>query len=94
MDEFIARVGTFFYLMGTGCVILFIASDASSQVSATVNTDYNLLFFGVVLVVLGYIFRKRAAPPPAAERFKTWHKWQANRKSKKEEKAKAQQKKK
>lgn len=94
MDEFIARVGTFFYLMGTGCIILFIASDASSSVSTEVKTDYNLLFLGVVLITLGFIFRRRAAPPPAADRFKTLRKIRENQNKKKEEKSKAQQQKK
>jgi hypothetical protein len=91
MNEFIARIGTFCYLMGAGCLILFAASDASSQVSAKVQVEYNLLFIGVVLLAVGFFFRKRAAPPPAAERFKSWRKWQANPKKTKEDRAQAHQ---
>ena len=94
MNEFIARIGTFFYLIGIGLILLFIASNTASSYDPKIKTDYNYLFFSVLLLSVGYIFRKRAAPPPAAERFKSWHKMRENAKKKKEEKAKAKEKKK
>ncbi len=89
MDELIARMGTFFYLIGAGLIILFIASDASAGVTTAVKTDYNLLFLGVLSLSIGFVFRKKAAPPPAAERFKAIRNFRANQKKKKEERAKA-----
>jgi hypothetical protein len=94
MSDFIARIGTFFYLMGAGSIILFIASDVTAATVAGNRTDYGLLFIGVVLISFGFLFRKRAAPPPAAERFRTIRRYRENQKKKKEEKAKAQQQKK
>ncbi len=91
MDNFAARVGTFFYLMATGFIILFIASDASAAAKVLERADYNLLFWGVVLFVVGFFLRRRAEPPPAADRFRTIRRYRENQKKKKEEKAKAQQ---
>lgn len=94
MDEFIARIGTFFLLVGIGLMLLFVASDQAANYSTEIRTDYNYLFFSVLLLTVGYVFRRRAAPPPAADRFKTWRKMRENAKKKKEEKAKAKQQKK
>ena len=94
MSEFIARIGTFLYLMGTGFIILFIASDVTASAVAGNRTDYGLLFIGVLLFSFGFLFRRRAPPPPAAERFRVIRKYRENQKKKKEEKAKAQQQKK
>ena len=89
MDEFIARIGTFFYLIGVGLVILFIASDTSASLNAGVRTNYDYLFLGVFLLFLGFVFRKKAKPPPAAERFRAIRNFRANQKKKQEERAKA-----
>jgi hypothetical protein len=94
MDDFIGRIGTFFYMIGIGLMLLFIASDAANKFNTKPTTDYNYLFFSVLLLSAGYLFRKRAAPPPAADRFKTLNKWRENAKKKKEEQAKAKQQKK
>ena len=93
MKEFIPRIGTFFYLMGTGCIILFIASDAHAAISAD-RTDYNLLFLSILFLAFGFFFRKRAAPPEAADRFRMIRRYRENKKKKQEEKAKAGQQKK
>jgi len=94
MPEFIARVGTFFYLMGIGFVILFIASDVTAATVAGSRTDYGLLFIGVLLFSFGFLFRRHAPPPPAADRFRVFRKYRENQKKKNEDKAKAQQQKK
>lgn len=94
MSDFIARVGTFFYLMAIGMMVLFFASDASSAHSADIKTNYNLFFISLILFVVGFLFRKRAAPPPAADRFRIIRRYRENQKAKAEEKAKAQQQKK
>ena len=94
MSEFIARVGTFFYLMAIGLLVLFFASDVSSNYSADIKTNYDLFFVSLILFVMGFIFRKRAAPPPAADRFRIFRRYRDNQKQKQEEKAKEQQQKK
>lgn len=91
MKDFIARIGTFFILMGIGIFLLFIASDASAAINQK-QAEYPLLCGGVLLVAIGILFRGRASPPQSAERFRTIHKIQERRKVAKEEKAKAQKK--
>ena len=93
MKDFIARVGTFFYLMGIGLVILFIASDASSNLTA-VRADYGLLCGGVLLFMIGFLFRKTAAPPEAAQRFRFIRRIQDRQEAAKKEKVRAQTQKK
>ena len=90
MDDFIARIGTFFYLIGISLLVLFIASDAPSSN----KTEYDFFFIALILFIIGFIFRKRAAPPPAADRFRIIRRYRENQKAKAEEKAKAQQQKK
>lgn len=94
MSDFVGRVGIFFYLMAIGLMVLFFASDASSAHSADIKTDYNLFFISLILFVVGFIFRKRADPPPAADRFRLIRRYRENQKLKEEEKKKAQQQKK
>jgi len=90
MKDFLARVGTFFFLMGIGLVILFIASDASAPTSIEGRAQYELLCGGVLLFMVGFLFRKTAAPPQAADRFHSIRKIQERRAAAKKEKAKAQ----
>lgn len=90
MDDFIARIGTFFYLIGISLLVLFIASDAS----AIDKPEYDFFFTSFILFIVGFLFRKRAAPPPAADRFRIIRKMREDKKNKREEKAKAQQQKK
>ena len=94
MKDFIARVGTFFLLIGVGLIALFIASDASAKIVATERTDYSLLCIAVALFFMGILFRKTAAPPQAAERFKYIKKLQAQREAAKKDKGKPAEKKK
>lgn len=67
MNEFVARLGTFFILLGLFFMIMFIASDAARQP----NFDYLLL--GLVGLGIGMVFRRRASPPPPSGRF-GWYK--------------------
>jgi hypothetical protein len=62
-SEFIARIGTFFLLIGMGIFILFIASEFSGEV----NFDY--LFWSVLAVTVGLIMRRRGPPKPPSDRF-------------------------
>ena len=88
MDDLIARIGTFFYMIAIGLVILFFASESANK------TDYDYFFIALILLIVGFLFRKRAAPPPAADRFRMIRRYRENQKAKADEKAKAQQQKK
>ncbi|WKZ34483.1 MAG: hypothetical protein QY332_12755 [Anaerolineales bacterium] len=62
-DPILARVGTFFMVMGGGAFILFVTSDLADQV------DFDYLFIAMLLIGIGWVFRRRKAPPPPAGRF-------------------------
>jgi len=89
MKDFLARVGTFFFLIGIGLFLLFIASDASAISANTGRVQYELLCGGVLLFMVGFLFRKTAAPPQAADRFHSIRKIQERRAAAKKEKEKA-----
>jgi hypothetical protein len=59
--EFVARIGTFFGLVGLGLMIFFILSDASS------NPRLSYFCGGTILLTLGFFlrgqFKKPAGPP-------------------------------
>lgn len=80
MEEFVIRVGTFFIVVGVGIFILFIASDASHQ------TNFDYLFWSIIVVAVGMLLRRRKPPPPPSDRFSSWHKWRGGSKKHKEEK--------
>ncbi len=61
--EFVARMGTFFLVIGVWIFILFIASEFSKDV----NFDY--LFWAVLLATVGILMRSRREPKPRSERF-------------------------
>ena len=62
-NEFIIRIGTFFVLIGVGIFILFIASDSAGK------TNFDYLFWAVLCVVIGLMFRRRKPPGPPSGRF-------------------------
>ena len=81
MEEFIARIGTFFLLIGTFLVIMFIASDMANQ------TDFDYLFLAMMAIAAGWMMqKKRPRKPPSADRFSYLHKWRAGSKKKSEDK--------
>ena len=86
-EELVPRVGTFFVILGIFALIFFLASDFSKQ------PDFDWLFIGMVLLGIGFIFRRRAAPPPPAGRFGAIRKMRESAKKRKEEKAKKAKKK-
>lgn len=63
MSEFIARIGTFFLLLGVIFVILFAASEAAAQ------PEFDFLFVAIVLLTTGTLFRRRGAAPATSGRF-------------------------
>ncbi|MBE0670844.1 MAG: hypothetical protein IH588_09670 [Anaerolineales bacterium] len=62
-DPLIVRVGTFFMVMGLGAFVLFVTSDIADQV------DFDYLFIAMLLLGVGWGFRRKKAPPPPAGRF-------------------------
>ncbi|NOH02519.1 MAG: hypothetical protein HND47_11470 [Chloroflexi bacterium] len=62
-DPLIVRVGTFFMVLGAGSFLLFVTSDLADQV------DFDYLFIAMLLLTVGWYFRRRKAPPPASGRF-------------------------
>ncbi|MBI5944613.1 MAG: hypothetical protein HY864_09605 [Chloroflexi bacterium] len=84
-DPFIVRVGTFFLVMGAGSFLLFVTSDLADKV------DFDYLFISVLLIFIGWYFRRGKAPPPSAGRFAIIRKSREDAQKKKEEKSKAKQ---
>jgi hypothetical protein len=80
--DLVARIGTFMLLLGIFSLIFFIASDFADK------TDFDWLFVGMVLLGIGFLFRRRGAPPAPAGRFSYIRKMRENAKKRKEEKAK------
>lgn len=62
--EFLARIGTFFLMVGIGLLVFFVVSEAAKQVT------FSYFCWGFALVVVGAIFRGRfKKPTPASGRF-------------------------
>ena len=80
--EFVPRIGTFLILMGIFFFILFIASEFADK------PDFDWMFLGLLLVGIGFVFRRRAAPPPPSGRFGGIRGFQERAKKRREEKAK------
>ena len=84
-DPIIVRVGMFFYVIGGGAFVLFVVSDFAEQ------ADFDYLFVAIVMIGIGWMFRRSKAPPPSAGRFAWWKKTREAAKKKKEDKAKSKQ---
>jgi hypothetical protein len=84
-DPIIIRMGTFFYVIGGGAFLLFVASDLAKQ------ADFDYLFISIVMMFIGWIFRRGKAPPPSAGRFAWLKQKREEARKKKEEKEKAKQ---
>ena len=82
--EFVARVGTFFVLVGIGLMVFFILSE-----SAKIPT-LSYFCWGTVVLTLGLIFRGQFKRPPGPPhgRFSILQKLKPRPKEKKEEKKK------
>jgi len=84
-DPIIVRMGTFFFVIGGGVFILFIASDLAEK------ADFDYFFMAVLLIAIGWVFRRKKAPPPSAGRFSYIKKARENAKNKREERIKAKE---
>ena len=84
-DPIIVRVGMFFYVIGGGIFLLFVASDLAKK------ADFDYLFTSILMIGIGWMFRRGKAPPPSAGRFAWWRQTREEANKKKAEKAKAKQ---
>ncbi len=79
INEFVVRIGTFFIVIGIGIFILFVASDYANQ------TNFDYLFWAVLLVTVGILLRRRKPPSPPSGRFSYLRRmWEQSRKHKEE----------
>ena len=85
-DPIIVRVGTFFFVMGGGVFVLFVVSDLADK------ADFDYLFLSVLLMGIGWFFRRGKAPPPSAGRFSWWKKKREEAKKKRQAKQEAKKK--
>jgi len=81
-SDLVPRIGTFLNLLGVFSLIFFLASDFAEK------TDFDWLFIGMVLLGIGFIFRRRSPPPTPADRFSMIRKMRKDTKKRKEERAK------
>lgn len=84
-DPVIVRVGTFFLVIGGGIFVIFIASDLADR------ADFDYFFIAVLLIFVGWVFRRGKPPPPSAGRFAYIKNFRENARKKREEKLKAKQ---
>jgi flagellar biosynthesis component FlhA len=82
-EPLIYRVGTFFYVIGGGAFVLFVVSDFAEQ------AEFDFLFMALVMIAIGWMFRRGKPPPPSAERFAWWRKTREEAKKKKQGKQEA-----
>jgi len=81
-SDLVPRIGTFLNLLGVFSLIFFLASDFAKK------PDFDWLFIGMILLGLGFVFRRRSPPPTPADRFSMIRKMRADAKKRKEKKAK------
>ena len=62
-DPIEVRMGTFFVVMGSGVFLLFVMSDFADKV------DFDYFFLSLILLAIGFYFRRTKAPPPPSGRF-------------------------
>jgi len=80
-EDLVPRIGTFLILLGIFSLIFFVTSDMAR------NPEFDWLFVGMVLMGIGFLFRRRAPAPPPAGRFAGIRKIRENAKKRKQEKA-------
>jgi flagellar biosynthesis component FlhA len=86
-EPFGVRIGTFFVVLGIGSFILFVTSDLAGK------PDFDFLFVAMLLVGIGWLFRRKKAPPPSSGRFESLRKMRSGSKNKGKEKNTKEEKK-
>ncbi len=81
MDDLIPRVGTFFILVGTGALALFVLSVMGNQA----NILYLLL--AIATIPTGFILRGRR-PRSESNRFSAWRRMNERNRQRRQEKDK------
>lgn len=81
-DSFAVRVGTFFYVISGGILIIFVASDFAGK------AEFDYFFVALALFAIGWYFRREKKPPPSANRFSYIKNYLANQRKKRDEKLK------
>jgi hypothetical protein len=62
--ELIARIGTFFLLLGIGLIIFFVLSEAAQAV------NFGYFCSGIIVLILGFVFRAQfKKETPSSGRF-------------------------
>lgn len=88
MEDFLYRVGVYFFLLAVGFFLLFVASDWSGI------TNFDYFCASVVLFAIGWYFVRRGAPPPPKSgRFEGIRKLREKWRQRRQKKAEAQKKK-
>jgi hypothetical protein len=82
MEELIARIGTFFLLIGTYLFILFLASDMGNR------TDFDYLFLAMIAIAAGWMMHRKRPPPPSAGRFGIFRRKRPSPKNRPDDKSK------
>ncbi|MDD2923059.1 MAG: hypothetical protein PHQ36_12310 [Anaerolineales bacterium] len=76
-DSFPVRIGMFFYVIGGGIFVIFIASDFAGK------ADFDYLFIALMFFGVGWMFRREKKQPPPADRFAYVRKMRENMQKKK-----------
>ncbi len=72
-NEFIARIGTFFFVMAMGFIIIFVVSDIANK------PLFDFFFIGVLLGGFGLYIRRKTPSAEPSGRFSTWRKWRSGK---------------
>jgi len=86
-EPLIYRVGTFFYVIGGGAFLLFVVSDFAEK------PEFDFLFLSLLMIGVGWMFRRGKPAPPSAGRFEWLRKKREEARNKKQSKQDAKKKK-
>lgn len=84
--ELTPRVSTFFFLIGSGALVLFILSALGSRI------DPLFLLVALIGLSLGFAFRKKKETPPPSKRFESLRRMNEQSRKRREEKEKKKKK--
>jgi hypothetical protein len=87
-DSLEVRMGTFFVVIGAGAFVLFVISDIAQK------PDFDYFCGSLILLGIGFYFRRKKTPPPPADRFSYYRKWRSGATGKSKDKGKKEAKKK